>query len=584
MKYKIIILSILLLFPLRAEAYSKSVIDITNISMSELSEALDKGYITSQELVQLYLERIEVYNGTFNAINKINDNALEEAKKLDSERSNGKVRSKLHGIPVVVKTNIDVLGLPTTGGSINLEDNYPIEDSYVVSKLKEAGAIILGSTNMSEFAFRASDSYSSYGEVYNAFNIEYSSYGSSGGSAVAIATSMAAFAIGTDTNASVRVPAANAGLVGLRPTLELISTNGILPYDTTRDTVGILSKTVTDNALILESIIGKEYLNDSFDIGSIKIGVIDSYVDGSDNGYSVNKKTDSDIANMAKEKIELLEKNGAIIVNINELVNNYYLSIANNSMMGLSFCDGFNNYIKGTSGSIRNFQSLASKNNSFNLREYVPYCGKSDKYLEKKEDEREEFLYHIEEVMAQNDVDVILYPTVKNKNLLVSENDGLVIPGAHLGSVIGYPSITVPMGYIDEFSYGIEFMAPRYRENLLYDVAQFFENLNNLELVNSKLTPSLYEIPDYVQELKSYYELNYDNKKYSEENAQTKDYFRKYNLMNEEESKNKALELINLYKSNKYSNSSTWVIIIGLEILIILVVFKIPRGKKTCKR
>src|SRR5699024_507614 len=143
------------------------------------ADALDKGYLTSELLVTLYLERIEEYDDEFNAIRQINENALEEARLLDEERSEGDIRSILHGIPIVVKTNIDVEGLATTAGSKALEDNYPNEDAEAIKKLKEAGAIILASTNMSEFAFAASNSLSSYGSVHNVFNPNYTSYGSS---------------------------------------------------------------------------------------------------------------------------------------------------------------------------------------------------------------------------------------------------------------------------------------------------------------------------------------------------------------------------------------------------------------------
>ena len=339
MKYLKILLVILLFYPCTVLANTKAVVDITSMSITQLADALDKGYLTSELLVTLYLERIDAYNQEFNAIREINENALNEAKELDEERESGKVRSILHGIPIVVKTNIDVTGLATTAGSAALSDNYPLEDAEVIKKLKEAGAIILASTNMSEFAFAASNSNSSYGSVKNVFNTSYTPYGSSGGSAVAVSASFAAASLGTDTNSSVRLPAAAAGLVGLRPSLGLISADGVIPYDTTRDTVGILSKTVEDNAIILSIINdeGKDYDPNLETLDGIKIGVINSYLKGTSSSIRINSKTDEDIYNLAKEKITLLEKNGAQIVYIDELLNSYYYNITTSTMSGDSF-------------------------------------------------------------------------------------------------------------------------------------------------------------------------------------------------------------------------------------------------------
>ena len=260
----------------------------------------------------------------------------------------------------------------------------PKEDAEAIKKLKEAGAIILASTNMSEFAFSAGNSNSSYGKVKNAFNTNYTPYGSSGGAAVAVATSFAAASLGTDTNSSVRLPAAAAGLVGLRPSLGLISSDGVIPYDTTRDTIGIMSKTVVDNAIIL-SIINEEgntYQPNLDSLERIKIGVINSYLEGKENSsIRANSKTDEDIYNLAKEKIALLE----------EIINEYYYSIAPSTMSGDSFCDGFNDYVTGTVGKIRNFKDLVNANGKiYSLNGYLSGCNGAwtydmDKVNNKKE-------------------------------------------------------------------------------------------------------------------------------------------------------------------------------------------------------
>jgi hypothetical protein len=179
--------------------------------------------------------------------------------------------------------------------------------------------------------------------------------------------------------------------------------------------------------------------------------------------------------------------------------------------------------------------------------------------------------------MDEYDVDILVYPTVKNLNLKLKES-GVNAPGSSLGSVIGYPSITVPMGYIDEFAYGLEFFSIKNSEDLLYSVARTFENINNLDIVNSSLTPSLYEIPDYINELKEYYEKYYNDKNYQNINSEVKTYFSDYTTMDDEEAKNQANELIEKYKtqekkekiSNKIIKKG---IIIGLIILSIIFIY-----------
>ena len=309
MRKSFIIFAISLFFLFSSvSALTKVPVDVTTMSIEELLNAMDKGYLTSEQLVNIYLERIEAYDDMFNSINQLNDNAIEQAKELDKEREEGKLRGRLHGIPILVKCNIDAYGMPTTAGTKALKDNYPKENAYVVQKLVDEGAIILGSTNMSEMAFSAGNSYSSYGYVRNVFNTEYTSYGSSGGSAVAVAAAFAAASLGTDTNSSVRIPAAGAGLVGIRPTLGLVSRSGVIPYDVERDTVGVLSRSVADNALLLNIISGVDKNDDktknskemNIDIGNsslegIVIGVPTQYTKGSSNYSGVMGLTDSDI-------------------------------------------------------------------------------------------------------------------------------------------------------------------------------------------------------------------------------------------------------------------------------------------------
>ena len=248
------LLFILLFIPSKIYAYDKAVVDINNLSIKELQEYVDKGYLTYEKITKLYLDRIEAYNEKYNAIITINENALEEARQKDIEyKKNGRT-SLIYGLPLMVKDNIDVKGMPTTNGTKALLDSYPNEDADVVKKLRENGAIFLGKTNMDEFAFNYMYSHSSFGYTTNAYNTLYTSYGSSGGSAVSVAANLAVYALGSDTGVSVRVPSSANGVVGIRPSFDIMSGKGVIKFESTRDVVGVITKYVEDSAIVLDII------------------------------------------------------------------------------------------------------------------------------------------------------------------------------------------------------------------------------------------------------------------------------------------------------------------------------------------
>ena len=569
-KYIIAFTVSLFLFFGTVNALTKAPVDVTSMSIDELLDALDKGYLTSETLVNIYLERIEAYDKQFNSINQLNEHAVEQAKELDKERETGKLRGKLHGIPLLVKCNIDVYGIPTTAGVKDLADNYPKENSYVVQKLIDEGAIILGSTNMSELAFSAATSYSSYGYVKNVFNTKYTAYGSSGGAAVAVTAVFGAASLGTDTNSSVRLPAAGAGLVGMRPTLGLVSRTGVIPYDIERDTVGVLTRDVSDNALLLSIISGydkKDEITKTAEIPSldlnrtsldgVTIGVVMQYVEGSDGKDGVLGLTDTDIYDLTMSSVKKLEEAGATIVYLDDFVKSSNLTIATSTYAGRTMCDYFNNYIKGTNGTIRSFEELAAGDGHVQrLSGYVAACGDSANSLNTRNKKKATYRKYVDDYFSKNNLDVILYPTLKNK--VYSYKSGKNIsPGSSLGSVIGYPSVTVPMGFIGEFSYGVEFLGTGYSENMLYNVAQEFEKVSNVGLSVSSLTPPLYEVPENVKTLIAYYEkelsVNSDVGAVSDWMIEVKDFLRKYNSY--EDVDNIANELIVKYNKLNVKNS-----------------------------
>lgn len=579
-------------------ALNKAPVDITTMSIDDINDAFTKGYLNSELLVSLYLDRINEYDYLYNSINQINDNALEQARELDNERLEGKIRGPLHGIPILVKTNIDVKGLATTAGAKSLSDNYPNDDAYVIKKLIDSGAIILGSTNMSEFAFSAQNSYSSYGYVKNVFNNNYTSYGSSGGSAVSLGAAFAAASLGTDTNSSVRIPAAGAGVVGYRPTLGLISRSGVIPYDIERDTVGIMSKNISDNALLLSIISGedkKDVYTTNFesydykefeinnDMSDYTIGVVTQFINGT--GKGITGVTNSDILNLTNSSIDNMKNAGANIVYIDEFYLQKNYSIATSTYAGLTMCDNINEYLKGTTGTMRSFQQIAKSGGHVQrLTGYAKGCNGHYKSKSYRDSLKSKYRTHVDNVFNKYNVDVIVFPAIKNKPYSY-KSTGLISPGSYLSSVIGYPSITVPMGR-DElgFSYSIEIVSTYKNDSKLLNIAGSFEKANGNTISSSDLVPSLYSVPDEVLLLKNIYE-NIDPSLYSDLYENIHSYFVNYN--SNDNYIDDALNLVDKYNNyevkttknnlNIISNkvSKKILIIILLVVILLLSVFKI---------
>ncbi len=239
--------------PLAAET-----LDYTEANIADVQRAIDAGALSSEQLVELSLARIAAYddNGPgVNAVLYLNENALEQARALDRERMTSGRRSALHGIPVVLKDNIDTAGMPTTAGSFMLEGSLPPDDAFLTRQLLDAGAIILAKVNMSEFA-SGDDMSSLGGPTYNPHDTSRSPSGSSGGTGVAIAAGYAMLGLGTDTGGSVRGPSSANGIVGLKPTLGLLSRDGIIPLALSFDTAGPMARNVSDVALSLNVLAG----------------------------------------------------------------------------------------------------------------------------------------------------------------------------------------------------------------------------------------------------------------------------------------------------------------------------------------
>ncbi|MEM6838020.1 MAG: amidase family protein, partial [Cyanobacteria bacterium P01_C01_bin.120] len=247
-----------LITPVAAETF-----DLQTATVEDMQAAMEAEALTSEELVQLYLNRIAAYEDegpAINALITINPDALETAIAMDEARAQGEIMGPLHGIPIILKDNYDTADLPTTAGSDVLAEAIPPDDAFVVQRLREAGAIILGKSNMSEFAASYGRlGYSSLGGLtLNPYNLGRDASGSSSGTAAAIAANFAALGTGSDTAGSIRGPSAVTGLVGIKPTMGLVSRDGIVPLTLSFDMAGPMARTVTDAAIALGIMAGPD--------------------------------------------------------------------------------------------------------------------------------------------------------------------------------------------------------------------------------------------------------------------------------------------------------------------------------------
>ncbi|HEU5161001.1 MAG TPA: amidase family protein [Streptosporangiaceae bacterium] len=258
-------LSAVLISPTEAVSRDRPLpVELETATIAQLQRAQEDGKVTSVQLVRAYLDRIESRNTrgpSLHAVRVLNPRAEEEARRADGERARGRIRGPLHGIPVLVKDNIDVRGLPTTAGALALRSSRPGGDAFLVGRLRAAGAVILGKTNLTEFAnFTTQGMPSGYsglgGQVLNPYDVSQTPSGSSSGSAVASATSLAPVTVGTETSGSILSPSVANSLVGVKPTVGLVSRTGILPIAASQDTAGPMARSVRDAAALLTALTG----------------------------------------------------------------------------------------------------------------------------------------------------------------------------------------------------------------------------------------------------------------------------------------------------------------------------------------
>ncbi len=604
-KFKILLISLFFMFAFSTScfAYNEAPVDITNMDIYEIQDAIDDGYLTYETLVKLYLDRINVYDKTYNAIITVNKNAVKEARKCDEiYKKNGR-SSDLFCIPIIVKDNIDVKGMPTTVGTKALSDSYPKKDAKVIELLRKKGMIVLAKTNMSEFALKADSSESSYGIVRNAYNKDYSSYGSSGGSAVGVALGYAPVGIGTDTNSSLRVPAAANNVVGFRSTFDLIDNTGVVAYDITRDVVGTITKTVRENALVLEGIANKRIgtyskINNKT-LKNKKILVLDQFAYGDESiKSSATGETNKEIQKLFNKALNKMKKDGAKIIHINNFYSKDYQKLTNKTLGGWTMCSSFNDYIKNTSSKIKSFKDLVSSKKTFyNLSDYVSDCSRSLSELDEKQSLKENLDEYVRSIIKKYDADVIVYPTVKNKLLKLDDDKEFYSPSYTIAPMLGYPAISIPLGFdSDNLPYGIEFVTVKNKEKRLYNITSRFEKINNISRAN-KNAPSLYTVHDEVENLKLLYEENKNRKDLSPKEQklinEMKDFFINYNNYDDKSKtaegfykkyqkllkKSLSRDAVN-YDTNYKSYSLYTAISIGIGLLVVVAVVMFKRFKR----
>lgn len=405
--------------------------------IATIQRALELGIVTSEELTEYYLERIESYNKPYNCFITICDDAAEKAREMDALRAEGKAQGALFGIPIVIKDNMNLEGYHTTNGYNKKASQIAKSNADVVQAFLDAGAIIIAKTNMSTAAQDALCSRSQVaGETKNAYNTGLASGGSSGGSAVATSLNFAVAALGTDTNSSLRIPAALNGCVSLRPTFGLLSKNGIKKLNSTRDTAGAITRTVYDQAIMLDVLTGgtqnyTENLN-SQALSGMRIGILEelSYATAKE-AKRKEKNIDKEVAAAFKNAVKELESLGAEVVPV----------------------------------SFPNLFTLSKRT----------FASGDKKY---KEDLYEAYLEKLEEY----DVSVLIYPSYLSAPVRSGKDENGKSWNASsqvninncrtLSPSASLPEISVPIGVHSRGAgIGMEIAAPRNCEQLLLDIA-----------------------------------------------------------------------------------------------------------------
>ncbi len=483
--------------------------ELEELTVPQLQQLMESGRTSAAKLAKRYLQRIldvDRHGPALNALIELNPDALSLAAALDRERKAKGPRGPLHGIPVLVKDNIDTHDrMSTTAGSLALAGSTPLRDAFLVEKLRAAGAVLLGKTNLSEWAnFRGSLSTSGWsgrgGLTRNPYALDRNPSGSSSGSAVAVAANLCAVAVGTETDGSILSPSAYNGIVGIKPTLGLISRSGIIPIAHSQDTAGPMARTVGDAALLLGALAGTDPRDpatqessertqadysrclDAQALKGARLGVARSL-------FGYHPKTDT----LIESCLEEMKQAGAELIDPIGAREVHDLAAAEIEVLRYEMKHDMNAYLAslGAHAPVRTLQDIIDFNNAhkeqelrwFGQEELVSSQAKpglDDKpYLEAlatcKRLARAE---GIDKVMDEHRLDAIIAPTSAPAHVtdLVTGDHGLG-DSTTLAAVAGYPSITVPAGQIFGLPVGISFFGRAWSEPRLLAIAFAFEQL-----------------------------------------------------------------------------------------------------------
>ena len=477
-------------------------LDVAELSAADARTRLEAGTLTSKALTEAYLARIEAMDKrgpAVTAVIELNPRAVADAEALDAERTAGTVRGPMHGLPVLLKDNIDVAGLVNSAGSLALADNRPAADAFIAAKLRAAGAVILGKTNLSEWAnFRSTRSSSGWssrgGQTKNPYALDRNPCGSSSGTGTAIASSFAAVGIGTETDGSILCPASVAGLVGLKPTVGLVSRTGIIPISVSQDTAGPMTRTLTDATLLLGAIAAVDPADPA---GAPANGHIVDYLAGLTPGALSGKRLGllrqgmgyhPDVDARMASAVEALRAAGATVVDVAVPTYDAW-SRAEFDVLLYEFKDGLNAYLAKSGSPHRSLEALIAWNTA-NRDRAMPFFGQEifeqaqakgplteAAYLKAKADARR--LAGAQGLVAALDsgkLDALIAPAMApawpTDHVL---GDHFVGAGYGMAAVAGTPSLTVPMGDVQGLPVGIAFMGRAYSEADLLAMGFAFE-------------------------------------------------------------------------------------------------------------
>ena len=437
-------------------------VEVFEASIPDLQEAMSDGRVTAVQLVDAYLARIGAYDHGGPALNsmiRLNPNARAQAAALDQERALVGVRGPLHGIPIILKDNYDVADLPTSGGSIALAGMIPPDDAFQVGKLREAGAVIIGKSNMHELAYGITTISSVGGQTRNPYDPSRNPGGSSGGTGAAIAASFAAIGWGSDTCGSIRIPASHHNLFGLRPTKGLSSIDGIIPLSHTQDVGGPLARTATDLAIGLDATIGVDAADPATRI--LSDGPPPRFVDGLDaealQGARLGVLTtlfgeaadDREHARMVRSALDSMSAAGAEIIDVE--VPGLDSLLSGSSLIRLEFKWDLIDYLAATPDApVASLQDILD-GGLYHVRLEGIFRGnaateeRNDAAIARAMDKRAAARAAVVATMDEQSLDALAYPTIRRRAARIGDPQGG--SNCQLSATTGLPALSVPAGF-----------------------------------------------------------------------------------------------------------------------------------------